>query len=90
VRREYAVDPNEIAQLRQFLESELVSIQITVEVHGLATHPEDDLILATEASARADHLVTGDRQLLALGSHAGALIVSPRQFLTVLQEPGEA
>jgi predicted nucleic acid-binding protein len=90
VRRKYAVDPNEIAQLRPFLESELVSIQITVEVHGVVTHLEDDLILATAASARTDYLVTGDRQLLALGSHAGALIVGPRRFLTVPREPGEA
>jgi predicted nucleic acid-binding protein len=62
-----------------------VAVEITVEVRGVATHPEDDLILATAISARADYLVTGDRQLQALGSYQGVQIVSPRQFLTILQ-----
>jgi predicted nucleic acid-binding protein len=35
---------------------------ITVQVSGVATHPEDDLVLATALSAGADYLVTGDRR----------------------------
>jgi len=50
----------------------------------MATHPEDDLILATAASARADYLVTGDRQLLALGTFEEIAIVTPRAFLDLL------
>jgi putative PIN family toxin of toxin-antitoxin system len=57
---------------------------ITVQVTGVATHPEDDLILATALSARADYLVTGDAQLLELGSYQGIKIVSARAFLAVL------
>jgi putative PIN family toxin of toxin-antitoxin system len=41
-------------------------IPLTIAVSGTATHPEDDLILATAMSASVDYLVTGDRQLLAL------------------------
>jgi putative PIN family toxin of toxin-antitoxin system len=85
VQRKYALRPDEINQLRQFLESPVVAVEIMVEVRGVATHPEDDLILATAISARADYLVTGDRQLQALGSYQGVQIVSPRQFLTILQ-----
>lgn len=66
---------------------------ITIDVAGVATHPEDDLVLATAASARADYLVTGDRQLLRLGSFEGVSILSPADFLIVLdregREPGE-
>jgi putative PIN family toxin of toxin-antitoxin system len=36
---------------------------ITVSVHEIATHSEDDVILATAISAKADYLVTGDTKL---------------------------
>src|SRR3712207_5405922 len=54
---------------------------LTVQVSGVATHPEDDLILATAVSARADYLVTGDDKLLRLRSYQGVKIVTPRKFL---------
>jgi uncharacterized protein len=85
VLRKYAIRPADIEELRQFLESPPVSVELTVEVRGVATHPEDDLILATAVSANADYLVTGDRQLQALGGFQGVTIVSPREFLTILQ-----
>jgi putative PIN family toxin of toxin-antitoxin system len=60
---------------------------ITTPVSGVATHPEDDLILAAAVSARVDFLVTGDRQMQTLGSYGGVRIVSPRQFAEVLSQP---
>ena len=57
---------------------------ITRVVKGVATHPEDDLILATAVSGSADHLVTGDRQLLRLRAYESVDIVSPREFLEML------
>lgn len=57
---------------------------ITIEVHGVATRPKDDLVLATAVSGKAEYLVTGDRPLQALGQVQGVTILSPRQFLTML------
>jgi putative PIN family toxin of toxin-antitoxin system len=54
---------------------------ITVVVHGIATHPEDDRILATAISAKADYLVTGDTKLQRLGTYKAVTILSPRRFL---------
>jgi putative PIN family toxin of toxin-antitoxin system len=57
----------------------------------IATHPEDDWVLATAQAGKADFLVTGDKQLLALdGRHGlGAFrIVTPAEFLAVLEEQG--
>jgi putative PIN family toxin of toxin-antitoxin system len=87
VRRKYRLDPARISQVRTFLESRPVLVPITATVQGVASHPEDDLILATAVSAQADYLVTGDRQLLALGAFQGVQIVSPRDFLAVLNLP---
>lgn len=64
-------------------------VPITAEVQGVATHPEDDLVLATAVSGNADYLVTGDLKLQALGSFHGVAIVSPRAFLDVLVQEGD-
>jgi putative PIN family toxin of toxin-antitoxin system len=90
VLRKYRVAQVRTERLREFLESRPVSVDITVEVHGVATHPEDDLILATAVSGQADYLVTGDRQLLALGSYQGVQIVTPRNFLAILEAEASA
>ena len=86
VQRKYPVGPSEIEHLRSLLEQDAVLIPISRDVHGAASHPEDDLILATAVSGKADYLVTGDRQLLKLGTYEGVKIVSPREFLSLLEE----
>jgi uncharacterized protein len=59
---------------------------ITVSVHRVATHPEDDVILATAVSAKVDHLVTGDSKLERVGTYQGVAILSPRRFLGRLEQ----
>jgi uncharacterized protein len=71
---------NTIALLR----AEAVVTPLTVTVTGVATHPEDDLVLAAAVSADADYLVTGDTKLQRLGTFEGVRIVSPRQFLDLI------
>jgi predicted nucleic acid-binding protein len=61
-------------------------VVITAVVSGVASHPEDDLVLAAAVSAGADYLVTGDKQLQRLGRYQGVVIVSPRDFLTLLEQ----
>ncbi len=58
---------------------------LTVDVRGVATHPEDDLVLATALSGQAAILCTRDKQLLKLGSHKGIAILSPGEFMTLLE-----
>jgi len=74
----------EIAQFIALLANDTTIVPLTVTVQGVASHPEDDLVLATALSGNADYLVTGDRQLLRLGSYAGVIIVTPRDFLAML------
>lgn len=63
-------------------------VETAVDVAGVASHPEDDLILATAVGGRAGFLVTGDKQLLRLGSFRGVTIITPRDVLDRLGEPG--
>lgn len=66
------------------LRREAIIIPITTQVQGVATHPEDDLVLATAESAHADYLVTGDKKLQRLASYYQIIIFSPREFLDLL------
>jgi putative PIN family toxin of toxin-antitoxin system len=48
--------------------------------------PKDDMVVATAVKAQADYLVTGDRRhLIVLGEYEGIRIVTPRQFLDLLE-----
>ncbi len=78
------VSSAELAEALHNLEAHVTRVTIDIAVVGVATHPEDDLILATAVSAGADYLVTGDQQLLALGSYEAVRIVAPRPFLAIL------
>lgn len=59
---------------------------ITVPVASVASHPEDDDMLATAVSGHADYLVTGDGPLQRVGSYQGVTILSPRAFLQLLSD----
>lgn len=78
------VSQADLASLSLLLQMNVETTPLTVAVQGVATHPEDDLILATAISAGADCLVTGDRQLLALGTFRGIDIVTPSAFLAAI------
>jgi putative PIN family toxin of toxin-antitoxin system len=51
---------------------------------GASPDPDDDKYLAAALEGRATLVVTGDPDLLALGSYQGIRIVSPRVFLGLL------
>ncbi|MBI2861314.1 MAG: putative toxin-antitoxin system toxin component, PIN family [Chloroflexi bacterium] len=85
IQRKYHISPAGIERVRSFLQRRAVLTPITVEIHGVATHSEDDLVLATAVSAQADYLVTGDTHLQKLRAYGGVTIVSPREFLMVLE-----
>ena len=78
----------QISAAVRLLRRQAVLTDITMDVHGVATHPEDDLTLASAVSAHADYLVTGDKKLQGLCSYQGVRIVSPRAFLEMLELDG--
>ncbi len=69
------------------LRQDAVLTTVTSNIRGIATHPEDDIVLSVAVSAHADFLVTGDKQLQRLAVYQGIRIVSPRDFLAFLRAP---
>ncbi|MDQ2654250.1 MAG: putative toxin-antitoxin system toxin component, PIN family [Chloroflexota bacterium] len=76
--------PAAIAEIITRISTEAHVQRVTVSLPGVATHPEDDAILATALSGGIAWLVTGDRQLQQRGVYSGTRLLSPRQFLEFL------
>jgi putative PIN family toxin of toxin-antitoxin system len=64
--------------------------ELTVDVHGVATHPEDDLVLSTALSGQATILCTRDKQFLRLGSYLTVTILSPGKLVAHLNREAPA
>jgi uncharacterized protein len=75
----------QISAAEQVIAREATIIAPTVIISGVASHPEDDLVLSVAVSANVDYLVTGDRQFQKVGFHRGVTILSPRAFLDLLE-----
>ncbi len=57
---------------------------LDVPIPAVTRDPKDDYLLAYAVLARANYLVTGDKDLLVLGQVEGVSIVTPREFLHFL------
>ena len=51
---------------------------------AIGRDPKDDYLIAHAIAARADYLVTGDKDLLVLGAVGGITILSPAACVAVL------
>ncbi|MCY4436578.1 MAG: putative toxin-antitoxin system toxin component, PIN family [Chloroflexi bacterium] len=69
-----------IALVRQFARE----VPVTDSFPKVASHPEDDRVLATAVNGMVDYLVTGDKGLQVLGKCQEVTVLSPREFLRVL------
>jgi putative PIN family toxin of toxin-antitoxin system len=77
----------QIAGTVSLFRSEATIVPISVTVTGVATHPEDDPIIATALSGKAHYLVTRDEKLLKkVQEYKGVSIISPPVFLQRLRE----
>ncbi len=68
------------------LRREVVVVRPRTNVHGVASHAEDDAVLAAALDGGARYLVTGDRNLRVLERFRGIEIVSPREVLDLIPD----
>lgn len=80
------LSPDQIAAAIAALRHRARQTELTVGVSGVASHPEDDPVIATALSAGVPYLVTGDAELRHVGSYEGVTILTPREFLALLEE----
>lgn len=72
---------DEATAILTLLSSNATVTELTVDVRGIATHPEDDLVLSTALSGQATILCTRDKQLLKLRSYQTVAIFSPGELV---------
>jgi predicted nucleic acid-binding protein len=58
-----------------------IRVTITGSVAGVCRDPKDDHILECAVKARAQVLISGDKDLLTLGTFHGIRILTARQYL---------
>jgi putative PIN family toxin of toxin-antitoxin system len=55
------------------------------DVVGVVRDPNDDMIVACAIAAKADYLISRDKDLLSLAGYEGITIINPEAFLQVLR-----
>jgi putative PIN family toxin of toxin-antitoxin system len=79
--RKYLLEPDEALMWLADLVALADLVRDTGRAKGVCRDPEDDAILSAAVEGRADVIVTGDEDLLALKLYEGIPIVTPRVFL---------
>lgn len=74
-----------IDELIELIHSEGEEVLVTSEVDA-CRDPKDNYLLALVKDANADYLITGDKDLLVLGSFANAQIINYRTFTEELDK----
>lgn len=83
--RKYLREPEEALRWLADIVAIADLVQDTGNVTRICRDPDDDAVLAAAVEGRADTIVTGDDDLLALGEYDGIAIVTPRVFLDLLE-----
>lgn len=73
--------PELVQSYLELVRQTAILVPRTAPIPRVATHPEDDLILATASSVQPVVLISSDRQLQHLGRYQEVTILSPRAFL---------
>ena len=76
-----------VPEVREKLNAALnkaIRVRITHEIRGICRDPDDDAILETAWKAKADYLVTGDKDLLVLKEFRGTKIITPAAYLGLM------
>jgi putative PIN family toxin of toxin-antitoxin system len=77
--KKYGVEPADVETVLNFLVARGELVEPRIEIRR-CRDPRDDMFLEAAVSAAADRIVTGDKDLLDMGSVEGVPIVTARQM----------
>lgn len=85
LRRFHKLDDEQIEATIEALRHLAVVVEPAEPIEAVEEDPSDDKFLECAVAANADFIVSGDRYLLALKEYRGTRIVTPAEFLDVLE-----
>ncbi len=75
--------------IKAIIEDEIIPffevIDIKKKIHGVCRDPDDDMFISAAISSNAAYIVTGDKDLLALGKYESIRIVTLQEYFTLLK-----
>ena len=89
LRVKFGVAPGDAAAIRAKLESNADLVAPDIVIDAVQGDPDDNRVLECAVAGRAGYIVSGDRHLLNLKTHAGIPILTARQFLDAIVPAGE-
>jgi putative PIN family toxin of toxin-antitoxin system len=81
LRGKFTVPETKVLALLSRLKSRARVVQPSFVLNAVPDDPDDNRVLECAVAGEADFIVSGDKHLLRLGSHAGIAILTVRQFL---------
>jgi putative PIN family toxin of toxin-antitoxin system len=84
LERKFSITPA-VATFLEILRQQVRLVEVQALPEPLCRDADDDIVLGTAVAADAAFIVTGDNDLLVLGTYGSVGIVSPRQFLERLE-----
>jgi putative PIN family toxin of toxin-antitoxin system len=81
LRRKFGLTPDELPILGLYRQH-AAWCEPAKLAKSVSRDPDDDWVLATAVAGDAEAIVSGDADLLTLGSYSGIRMLSPRQFIS--------
>jgi putative PIN family toxin of toxin-antitoxin system len=89
MRRKIKMPEHKTDELVSFLRAHAKIVKPSHVAHDACRDKDDLMVLGTAAEAKADIIVTGDKDLLVLKSHDFIPIVTPRNFWEFIRKKRE-
>ena len=89
LRRKFKLPSRMINSIEEFLREHEVTPKPKSPADIPIRDPDDRWVVSSAVAARAEILVTGDRELLALGQRAPLRILDPRGFWNLIREESD-
>lgn len=86
VREISVLSTQEVTNLLLRLHNSATFIPTTLDLNVIEKDPTDDKYIIAALEGQADYIVSGDKHLLELASYQNIRIVSPGEFVEILEE----
>jgi uncharacterized protein len=85
IRKRYKLDDATIAGYLEHLYAASTIVTVNIQVDAIQDDPDDNKFLACAVACQAGYLLSGDPHLLRVGGYQSTAILTPRQFLQILE-----